>query len=42
MVVNEATSFDNESLNRSMKMTVPTMGPNTDFKPWKRNVPTCP
>jgi spore cortex formation protein SpoVR/YcgB (stage V sporulation) len=20
-----------------MKMTVPTMGPTTDFKPWKRN-----
>jgi hypothetical protein len=36
-VVNEATGFDKESLNRSMKMTVPTMGPNTEFKPLKRN-----
>jgi hypothetical protein len=36
-VVNEATGFDKESLNRYMKMTVPTMGPNTDFKQWKRN-----
>jgi hypothetical protein len=35
--VNEATGFDKESLNRSMKMTVPTMGPNTEFKPWKWN-----
>jgi hypothetical protein len=35
--VNEAIGFDKESLNRSTKMTVPTMGPNTDFKPWKRN-----
>jgi hypothetical protein len=35
-VVNEATGFDKESLNRSMKMTVPTMRPNTDFKQWKR------
>jgi hypothetical protein len=35
--VNEATGFDKESLNRSMKMTVPIMGPDTDFKPWKRN-----
>jgi hypothetical protein len=32
-VVNEATGFDKESLNRSMKITVPTMGPNSDFKP---------
>jgi hypothetical protein len=30
--VHEATGFDKESLNRSMKMTVPTMGPITDFK----------
>jgi hypothetical protein len=22
-----------------MKMSVPTMGPNTDFKQWKRNFP---
>jgi hypothetical protein len=35
--VNEATGFDKESLNRSMKMNVPTMGPNTDFKLWKRS-----
>jgi hypothetical protein len=35
-VVNETTGFDKESLNRSMKMTVPTMGPNTDFMSWKR------
>jgi hypothetical protein len=35
--VNEATGFDKESVNHSMKMTVPTMGPNTDFKLWKRN-----
>jgi hypothetical protein len=33
----EATSFDKESLNRSMQMIVPTMGLNTDFKQWKRN-----
>jgi hypothetical protein len=35
--LNEATGFDKESLNRSMKMTVPTMGPKMDFKSWKRN-----
>jgi hypothetical protein len=35
-VVNEATGFDKESLNRSMKMTVPTKGPNTNFKPCKQ------
>jgi hypothetical protein len=23
--------------NRSMKISVPTMGPNFDFKQWKRN-----
>jgi hypothetical protein len=34
---NEAIGFDKESLNRSMKMTVPTMGPNKDSKSWKRN-----
>jgi hypothetical protein len=32
----EATGFDKDALNRSMKMSVPTMGPNTDFKQWKR------
>jgi hypothetical protein len=30
--VHEATGFDKESLNRSMKMIVPTMGSNTYFK----------
>jgi hypothetical protein len=35
--VHEATGFDKESLNRSMEMTVPTMGSSTDFKLWKRN-----
>jgi spore cortex formation protein SpoVR/YcgB (stage V sporulation) len=35
--VNKATGFDKKSLKRSMKMTVPTMRPNTYFKPWKRN-----
>jgi hypothetical protein len=35
--VHEATGFDKESLNRSMKMNVPTTGPNTYSKPWKRN-----
>jgi hypothetical protein len=35
--VNEVMGFDEESLNRSMKMTVPTRGPNTQVKPWKRN-----
>jgi hypothetical protein len=33
----EATGFDKAALNRSMKMSVPTMGPTTDFKHWKRN-----
>jgi hypothetical protein len=27
----EATGFDKDALNRSMKMPVPTMGPTTDF-----------
>jgi hypothetical protein len=36
--VHEATGFDKESLNRSMKMIVPTMGPNTYFRLWKRNI----
>jgi hypothetical protein len=35
--VHEFNGFDKESLNRSMKMNVPTMGPNNDFKQWKRN-----
>jgi hypothetical protein len=33
----EATGFDKDALNRSMKMSVPTMGPTTDFKQRKRN-----
>jgi hypothetical protein len=33
---NEATGFDKDALNRSMEMSVPTMGPTTDFKQWKR------
>jgi hypothetical protein len=33
----EATGFDKDALNRSMKMSVPTLGPNLDFKQWKRN-----
>jgi hypothetical protein len=33
----EATGFDKDALNRSMKMLVPTMGPTPDFKQWKRN-----
>jgi hypothetical protein len=33
----EATGFDKDALNRSMKMSVPIMGPTTDFKQWKRN-----
>jgi hypothetical protein len=32
----DATGFDKDALNRSMKMSVPTMGPTTDFKQWKR------
>jgi hypothetical protein len=35
--VHEATGFDKESLNCSMKMNVSTMGPNIYFKQWKRN-----
>jgi hypothetical protein len=35
--IHEATGFDKEALNRFMKMYVPTMGPNTYFKQWKRN-----
>jgi hypothetical protein len=37
LAAHEATGFDKDALNRSMKMSVPTMGPTTDFKPWKRN-----
>jgi hypothetical protein len=33
----EATGFDKDALNRSMTMSVPTMGPITDFKQRKRN-----
>jgi hypothetical protein len=33
----EATGFDKDALNRSMKMSVPTMGPNTYFKQLKTN-----
>jgi spore cortex formation protein SpoVR/YcgB (stage V sporulation) len=33
----EATGFDKDALNRSMKMSVPIMGPNADFKQWKRD-----
>jgi hypothetical protein len=33
----EATGFDKDALNRSMKISVPTMGPNSDSKQWKRN-----
>jgi hypothetical protein len=33
----QATGFDKDALNRSMKMSVPTMGPTTDFKQWKRS-----
>jgi hypothetical protein len=37
---NEAADFDKESFNRSMKMYVHTMGPNTDFKQWKTSLLT--
>jgi hypothetical protein len=33
----DATGFDKDVLNRSMKMSVPTMGPNADFKQWKKD-----
>jgi hypothetical protein len=33
----EATDLDKDALNRSMKMSVPTMRPNSDFKQWKTN-----
>jgi hypothetical protein len=33
----EATGFDKDALNRSMKMSVFTMGPTRDFKQWKWN-----
>jgi hypothetical protein len=35
--VNEDVGCDKESLNRSMKMSVSTMGLTTDFKQWKRS-----
>jgi hypothetical protein len=35
--VSKPTGFDKDHLNRTMKMTVPTMGLNPDFKFWKRN-----
>jgi hypothetical protein len=31
----EATVFDKDALNRSMKVSVPTMGPSSDFRQWK-------
>jgi hypothetical protein len=34
----EATGFDKDALNRSMKMSVHAMGPTTDFKQWKRKL----
>jgi hypothetical protein len=33
----EATGFHKDALNRSMKMSVATMGPTSDFKQWTRN-----
>jgi hypothetical protein len=33
----EATGFEKDALNRSMKMSVPTKGPNADFKQWRRD-----
>jgi hypothetical protein len=33
----EATGFDKDALNRPLKISVPTMGPTTDYKQWKRN-----
>jgi hypothetical protein len=33
--VHEATGFDEESMKSSIKITVPTMGPNIDFKQGK-------
>jgi hypothetical protein len=35
-VAHEAPGFDKDALNRSMKMSVPIMGPTTDFEQWKR------
>jgi hypothetical protein len=37
----EATGFDKDAINRFMKMQVPTGGPNSDFKLWKRNFLNC-
>jgi hypothetical protein len=34
--VHEAAGLDKDALNRSMKMSVPTMGPSTNVKQWKR------
>jgi hypothetical protein len=34
--VHEPAGLDKETLNRSMKMFVPTMGPNKNFNQWKR------
>jgi hypothetical protein len=33
----ETTGFDKDAPNRSMQMSVLTMGPNPDFKQWKGN-----
>jgi hypothetical protein len=33
----EVTDFEKDALNRSMKMSVPTMGPTTNFKQCKWN-----
>jgi hypothetical protein len=33
----EETGFDKDALNRSMKMSVSTMGPTMDFKHLKMN-----
>jgi hypothetical protein len=39
--VYESNGFDKDMLNRSMKMTAPTMGPHTNFKDWKSNFLNC-
>jgi hypothetical protein len=33
-VVYESNGFNNDSINRSMKMNVPVIGPHTEFKHW--------
>jgi hypothetical protein len=38
----EATGFDKDALNRSIKMSIPTMGPTTDFKQLRRNFLNVP